>query len=62
MSWHSLRMRSTHGSSSNMMECEISLKKLRTNLPMTSTMDTYSPMILGAGRAVRPALWPGALL
>ena len=51
MSVQSLRMRSTQGSSSNMMECEISLKKPRTNFPMTKTTDTYRPMILeGEGR------------
>lgn len=46
MSVQSFRMRSTQGSSSNMMECDISLKKPRTNLPMTKTTDTYKPMIL----------------
>lgn len=40
MFWYSLRMRFTYGSFSNMMECEISLKKSRTNLSMISTMDT----------------------
>lgn len=51
MSVQSFRMRSTQGSSSNMMECEISLKKPRTNFPMTKTTDKYRPMILeGEGR------------
>lgn len=47
MSVQSFRMRSTQGSSSNMMEWDISLKKPRTNFPMTRTTDTYRPMILG---------------
>jgi len=46
ISVQSFRMRSTQGSSSNMMEWEISLKKPRTNFPMTKTTDTYRPMIL----------------
>ena len=49
MSVQSFRMRSTQGSSSNIMECEISLKNPRTNFPITSTTDTYRPMILQAG-------------
>lgn len=49
MSVQSFRMRSTQGSSSNMMECDISLKKPRTNFPMTKTTDTYKPMILQDG-------------
>lgn len=46
MSVHSFRIRSTQGNSSNIMECEISLKKPRTNFPMTRTTETYKPMIL----------------
>lgn len=46
MSVQSLRMRSTHGSSSNMMEWLIPLKNSLTNFPMTSTTEAYSPMML----------------
>lgn len=46
ISVQSFRMRSTQGNSSNIMECDISLKKPRTNFPMTKTTDTYKPMIL----------------
>lgn len=46
MSVQSFRIRSTQGNSSNIMECEISLKKPRTNFPMTRTTETYKPMIL----------------
>lgn len=44
----SLRMRSTQGSSSNMMEWLIPLKNSRTNFPITRTTEAYSPMMLGA--------------
>lgn len=50
MSVQSFRMRSTQGSSSNMMEWEISLKNPRTNFPITKTTDTYRPMILEGGK------------
>lgn len=39
MSVQSFRIRSTLGSSSNMMECEIPLKSSRINFPMTRTTD-----------------------
>lgn len=53
MSVHSLRIRSTQGSSSNMMEWLIPLKNSLTNLPITKTTEAYNPMMLrrrrGAG-------------
>lgn len=50
MSVQSFRIRSTQGSSSNIIEWEISLKKPRTNFPITRTTDTYNPMILAGGQ------------
>lgn len=46
MSVHSLRMRSTQGSSSNMMEWLIPLKNSLTNFPITRTTEAYNPIIL----------------
>lgn len=46
MSVHNFKIRSTLGSSSNMMEWEIPLKNSRTNFPITRTTDAYSPMML----------------
>lgn len=46
MSVHSLRMRSTQGSSSNMMEWLIPLKNSLTNFPITNTTEAYRPMML----------------
>lgn len=46
MSVHSLRIRSTQGSSSNMMEWLIPLKNSLTNFPITRTTDAYNPMML----------------
>lgn len=46
MSVHSFRIRSTLGSSSNMMEWEIPLKNSRTNFPITRTTEAYSPIML----------------
>lgn len=46
ISVHSFRMRSTLGSSSNMMEWEIPLKNSRTNFPITRTTEAYNPMML----------------
>lgn len=51
MSVQSLRMRSTQGSSSNMMEWLMPLKNSRTNFPITKTTEAYNPMMLqGEGR------------
>lgn len=50
MSVHSLRMRSTQGSSSNIMEWLIPLKNSRTNFPITKTTDAYNPMMLQGER------------
>lgn len=46
MSVQSLSTRSTHGSSSNIMDLEIPLKNSLTNFPTTSTTDMYNPTIL----------------
>lgn len=46
ISVHSFRIRSTLGSSSNIIEWEIPLKNSRTNFPITSTTEAYKPMIL----------------
>lgn len=46
MSLHSLSTRSTHGSSSYMMDRDMPVKNSRTNLPMTSTTDMYIPTML----------------
>lgn len=46
MSVHSLRIRSTQGSSSNMMEWLIPLKNSLTNFPITRTTEAYNPIIL----------------
>lgn len=46
MSVHNFKIRSTLGSSSNMIEWEIPLKNSRTNFPTTRTTDAYSPMML----------------
>lgn len=50
-------MRSTQGSSSNMMEWDISLKKPRTNFPMTKTTDTYRPMILEREKRIEKKIY-----
>ncbi len=46
MSVQSFRMRSTQGSSSNMMEWLIPLKNSLTNFPITNTTEAYNPMML----------------
>ena len=54
MSVHSLRMRSTQGSSSNIMEWLIPLKNSRTNFPITKTTEAYNPMMLQGKRDTKP--------
>lgn len=50
ISLHSLSTRSTHGSSSYMMDRDIPVKNSRTNLPTTRTTDMYRPTILQKNR------------
>ena len=46
ISKHNFNMRSTFGTSSNIIRYEIEVKKSRTNLPINQTKPTYRPIIL----------------